>query len=143
MDEAGNNNALEEGTDEEVWKICTHGETRVYVRLLVPKLAKRVTPVQVVGTNEVCESRVEYATVIDITDLDGFWCQPNGKEFTKCESFIRKKLANSATSSLVYVKGQTIRVDNFNSSADQQSGEGIYVCKQKEHCLNWLKMTKY
>ena len=116
----GKNCILDTG-DIHVWKAClTDCKTEVYVKIFVPKEAKRVTPYS-------CQysSRIEYGIVEQIIDK-------NGNEYNSANSFVHK------TNTLTYEKGKKVCADNINMSTSDECGNGINVQKYKKDCDYWF-----
>ena len=123
VDPKGRNCILPEG-DIIVWKACvTEDERNVFVELMVPAAARRVTPVD---KNSTYKARVEYGTVLSITDL-------KGNQFDSAESNIYHKKI------LKYYVGQEVRPDGFDPNMNNTCGQGINVHRHREHCLHWFK----
>ncbi len=118
--------ALKDGAIE-VWKVCrvnVNGQLiYVYVRLLVPKEAKRITPFD--GLIPSYKSRVEYAKVIEIIDT-------NGTRYHKASSFIFKD------KTIDYVLGDTVYADGIDTNPYNECGRGIHVHCYKDQCDMWV-----
>jgi len=104
------------------WKACrTVGGIFVYVRLRIPKEAKRVSPFDI---QRLYKSRAEYAFVEQIID-------ESGKEYKQANSFVHAQTAIS------YVVGKIVRPSGYNPSPSEGCGEGINFHKYKDHCDAW------
>jgi len=115
-----------------VWKACMHypnnninHEIQVYVKLRVPKEAKRITPF-VNHIPEEHKGRVEYAHVEDIIDKDG-------NTYDTAVSFV----AQDVNRELVYVKGKDIKPDSYNHNPNHNCSHGIHVHLYKNDCDRW------
>ena len=110
-----------------VWKACkiTLGfgsrPLFVIVKLLVPKDAKRVTPMD---DDNKYSSRVEKAIVVSIRDV-------NYNEFKTCQSFVHKD------STLEYTVGQVVTASGLELDPSLVGGEGIYVHPYSDLCYQW------
>ena len=105
------------------YKVCkTENDVNVYVELLVPANARRIT--SIMTPSSINQSRVECAKVVKITDRDG-------KNYDECTSFVFRK------KNLVYQVGETIYPDSYNSNPED-CGNGIYVHLNKEDCDQWF-----
>ena len=139
FDKRGRDNKLPDG-EITVWKLCKINKqpnnfvsedseqnqdlskyVYVYVELLVPATARRITPYP----NQHYKSRVEYAQVTAIIDKDG-------TRYQEAESFVRKN------SILKYKVGEMVHPDKFNGSINESCGAGINVHLYKDQCDVWL-----
>lgn len=124
-----NENYVLENGDIIVWKIAMiNNNKKVYIKLFVPKEAKRVTPIDLfmpIYNNKWIydyQSRVQYATVLDIFD-------EKNKLYNISE-------AKSIHTNLIYKKGETIYPDSFNDDYKNISSNGIHVFRNKSDCDN-------
>jgi len=108
--------------DIEVWKICKAGNTPVYVKLLVPRSARRITPINNDGK---FISRVEFALVEKIFDR-------SGREYNEAKSFIYKD------ATITYRYGKIVKANGFNSNPQDECGQGINVHLYKDQCDIWI-----
>ena len=115
IDNIDRNNIMPPAGEIIVWKACYAKDIPVYVKLLVGKDDKRVTP------KHCHKGRVSGATVLDIVDKDG-------KTYDECESFVY------SCKSLKYVKGQRVIPDKFDDSEDESCGTGIHVHMYQDQC---------
>lgn len=109
-----------------VWKLCSVGDTRVYVRLRVPAEARRITPLD---TDRKYKSRVEYAYVEQIIDKDG-------TEYKVAQSCVWKAKYRKV---LIYQVGEIVRPDSFDDDVKVAYTSGIHVHRYKDQCDVWLK----
>ena len=130
FDERGRDCVLEEG-EIYVWKACVirkidKTETFVYVKLFVPKDAKKVTPL---WNNLAYKSRIEYGRIADIVDEDD-------NHYTMAESII---YTDSRTGKpLQYIMGEFVIPNAYNSDINNSCGAGINVHRHKNHCRQWF-----
>lgn len=125
VDGLGRETVLPEG-EIDVWKACVsvRGGRAVYVHLVIPHDARRVTPADTTATYK---SRVEYAVVIGIEDA--------------VDPTIRHTEAESSVyggTRLRYVLGQEVRPDGFDPSPALECGHGIHVHRYRDHCTRWM-----
>jgi antitoxin component YwqK of YwqJK toxin-antitoxin module len=113
------NHILNEGIIT-VWKVCTVVGKLVYVQLLVPADALRVTP-DISLDSYRFKSRVNKAKVVEITDKDG-------KHYTECESCVYSDCK------IKYILNEMVYADSFTSDPNIECGHGIHVFKFKKHC---------
>lgn len=105
------------------WKACKTSEgENVYVRLIVPKEARRITPFDNMFKYK---ARIDYAIVNQIIDKDG-------KEYKEASSFVFRGKR------LIYKIGETVRADGFNDKLRDGCGAGINVHLHKDHCDQWF-----
>ena len=124
IDGDGRETVLPEG-EIVVWKACKYKNTNVYVKIKVPKEAKRVT-VYSRDPDRIYKARIEYGTVIEIVD-------EHDNNYTEATSFIcpfDKKIN--------YIVGQQIRGDGYDDDINTKCGQGISVHRYKDHCRNWF-----
>lgn len=135
IDEQGRETVLPEG-EIDVWKLCgvwRNGERHyVYVQIRVPKSARRVTPYDRWGTSY--KARVEYGTVIAITDLDG-----HPEPDTEAESCVYLE----TSSRLTYTVGKEVRASSLDEDPTQSCGAGINVQRYRDHCPQWIPMPTW
>jgi antitoxin component YwqK of YwqJK toxin-antitoxin module len=118
---------LPENTTIEVWKACLSKKPTinsfVYVKLLVPAEAKRVTTTDG-GSRKVYKSRVEFAKVLEIVDKEG-------NKYDEAESFVYGK------TKLIYVVGNEVRPDIYDSDPEHECSFGINVHPYIDLCDTW------
>ena len=132
--ERGRDTVLPSG-DVVVWKACRSvakwyplygfGSLRrdLYVALLVPAEARRVTPLHGKG-----KSRVEFARVLDIVDRDG-------NHYTEAEACV----FHNGGHHLRYVVGQEVRPDTFDPDPTVTCGHGLHVYRHRDQCDRWFR----
>lgn len=108
-----------------VWKACRipNTEINVYVELLVPAHAQRVTTRMTGQYNY--KARVSEAKVVSITDKYGL------KHQTATSFVYRGK-------TLSYTVGETVRADGFDNNPQHDCGHGINVHLNRDHCDQWF-----
>jgi antitoxin component YwqK of YwqJK toxin-antitoxin module len=120
----GRSHVLKEGVIE-TWKACkAYNNFRnifVFVRLLIPVDAKRVT---VADNQRIYKSRVSKAKVMEIFD-------ENGNKYDNAFSFVH------GSDILQYVVGQDIESRGFNPNPIVECGEGINVHLYRDLCQVW------
>ncbi|AYV81862.1 MAG: pentapeptide repeat-containing protein [Harvfovirus sp.] len=122
-DEKGRNCLIQQHGEVIVWKACKAGKGKfVFVQLLVPSEAKRVTPIP---TSQQYKSRVEYAKVVKIID-------ELGVEYSEAESFVF-----TGDKQLTYKLGKIVLPTYYDGSIYNDCGPGINVHLEQEHCLYW------
>lgn len=133
-DSIGRNCVLPDG-EIYVWKACKTDDSagnrvNVYVKIRVPKEAKRVTVVdkQITSTSYTEEpsfkSRIEYGYVEEIVDKQGF-------NYNWASSFVHM-------SGFRYEVGHLVVPDAYNSDANVDCGAGINVHCYKDQCDVWF-----
>ena len=129
LDDQGRETVLPDG-EIHVWKLCeAKDETYVYVKIRVPKEAKRVTPFAFTladGAQTSYKARVEYGTVVGIFP-------PRYEEATSCIHSER----------VIYRVGQEVRPSSLNEDPNVECGAGINVHLQRDHCDQWIHDPKY
>jgi hypothetical protein len=120
-DDKGRSCILPEG-EITVWKICDTEMDYAYVRLTVPKEARRVTPI---NKWQQYKARVEYAKVEQIIDK-------KGNEYNEATSYIHNR-------SLKYKVGEIVKPDKYDDDIRNHCGPGINVHLHKDHCDQWLQ----
>jgi hypothetical protein len=128
-DSIGRECVLDEKGELEVWKACRsvnpEGKyVNVYVRLLVPPEAKRVTPI---SGDFKFKSRVSCGTVKEIVDEEG-------KEYVQAESSMH--LINQ----IVYELGKKVESELFDPSYEKDCTFGIHVHRYKDQCKQWFQI---
>jgi hypothetical protein len=121
MDEQGRNVVLEDDIPIEVWKICKKDNKFVYVKILVPAEAKRVTPQSNPATYK---ARVEFGKVLEIVDKEG-------NKYTDATSFVHEG------HKLTYIVGEIVIPNGYDSDPNIECGAGINCHKFQEHCDQW------
>ena len=127
-DESGRDCLLPAG-EQIVWKACTTTAEKtavdVYVKIMVPDEARRVTPVD---TNKTYKSRVSHGVVLAIESEDA-------KHYDSAVSFVYTK------ERLTYVVGERVAVDpdDFDDDPDVECGAGINVHRYRDQCTQWFK----
>jgi hypothetical protein len=94
----------------------------VYVRLIVPKEARRITPLD---HDKSFKSRVEYAKVEQIVDSDG-------KKYKEAFSCV------NVNNPLIYKVGTMIYPNKFDDNIMIECGAGINVHAYKDQCEKWF-----
>ena len=127
FDELGRRFTLPDG-EIYVWKACrvkgANGESiPVYVKLLVPDSAKRVTPL---NNNDEYKSRVACALVVEILD-------EQSNKYNEAEAFIRDRLHG-----MKYEVGKMVYAHHFDGDELVSCGAGINVHRYKNHCKQWF-----
>jgi antitoxin component YwqK of YwqJK toxin-antitoxin module len=127
-DNKGRNCILDDGVIE-VWKACRSYNNKkcvsvnVYVKLSVPRRARRVTLYNICGYSS--KSRVEYAQVVNIVD-------EFGNHYEEALSFVHKN-------KLVYHVGKIVLPDKFDDNINNKCSHGINVHLYKDQCDQWFK----
>lgn len=120
-----------------VWKACIYKyinctkEIPVYVKMLVPHEAKRVTPFDdIYESYPTFRGRVEYAYVVDIFDkYDNTY-----NEATSINNHYNK---------LIYKKGEIVKPDKYDDNPYNINANGIHVQLHKLDCDKWFNVTNY
>ena len=117
-------------------KISESGEKSpvyVYVKLLVPPEAKRVTPnMTSEGLINPIKSRVEYAKVLEITDREG-------NKYESAWSFVSGRWYEKP---FEYRIGEIVEPDSYNDDSTVSCGAGINVYAEKSSCEVWFDKEK-
>jgi antitoxin component YwqK of YwqJK toxin-antitoxin module len=113
-DKKDRDSMLEQGIDIVVWKAGMYKDTNVYIKILVPIEAKRMTPKE---SDHKYKSRIEFGVVIDIIDKKEVHypeaIDENGKQ---------------------YVPETKIKSVGWSDDPDEIAGSGIVVFKYKDAC---------
>ena len=122
-DDKGRDCILPEG-ELIVWKACAVKTIGVYVKIMVPKDAPRVTPKD---TNETYKSRISHGVVLAIESEDG-------NQYDSAVSCVYTK------ERLTYVVGERVAVDedDFDDDVAVECGAGINVHRYRDHCTKWF-----
>lgn len=107
VDIDGRETVLPEG-ELTVWKAGKASQNDVYIKILVPKEAGRVS--------SSLETRIEYGKVVSIVDLQR-------REYTEADRH--------------YVVGEMVRADDFDPTS-RARGRGIRVHRHREQCDQWF-----
>ena len=128
-----------------VWKACAvpregTGDAKkgvnvkrgVYVKIMVPADAQRVTPLD---TDAKFKSRVEYGVVLDIESAPS--ADGTVTHYNEATSFVYGK------DRLRYVVGERVQVDedDFEDDPNVECGAGINVHLHRDHCAVWFQST--
>jgi hypothetical protein len=126
-DEKGRNCILPAGQIT-TWKACiSRGGNFVYVELLVPADAKRVTPFNEINDRTKLKgykARVSKAKVISIKDKEG-------NDYTESSAFV------FSPHGMMYKVGETIEISDFNDNVSSPCGAGISCHLHRDHCDQW------
>ena len=101
----------------------TADNTFVYISILVPKEANRVTPVNFKESSAI-KSRIQFGTVTEIVDKQG-------KRYkTACSHLHYTKI--------IYSVGNTVTPNRFDDNLLTECSYGIHVVKFRDQCQNWV-----
>jgi antitoxin component YwqK of YwqJK toxin-antitoxin module len=122
-DDMGEEHVLPEG-EIVVWKACRHMNSNtevvfVYVMILVPAEAKRVT---VVDTRKIYKSRISFGRVIDIED-------EKGNKYDDAHSYVY------SGRSIKYERNKMVYPNSFDPDPNNECSFGISCHRYKNQCI--------
>jgi antitoxin component YwqK of YwqJK toxin-antitoxin module len=118
-DKTGRNLIFEEG-DQIGYKACRSDGLNVFVKLLIPKEAKRTK--YLMNSDKL---RAEYAKVLEIYD-------ENGNKYDAAVSHV-------SSNRLVYKLGELVYPDKYNDNMEEPCGSGINFHKYEDMCKQWFR----
>ena len=131
-DEVGRDCLLPAG-EQIVWKACAtdpviNKGVGVYVKIMVPQDALRVTPID---TKRNYKSRISYGVVLAIESADG-------TQYDRAVSFVYTK------ERLTYVVGERVAVDpdDFDDDPNVECGAGVNVHRHRDQCTQWFQSNR-
>ena len=131
-DELGRDCLLPDG-EQIVWKACITNPDKknkvgVYVKIMVPKEAGRVTPID---TDNTYKSRISHGVVLAIESEDG-------KQYDSAVSFVYTR------ERLTYVVGERVAFDpdDFDDDLGVECGAGINVHRYRDQCTKWFRSNR-